>query len=317
MKLNPGLNPHSAGCFLTLILGAAGGMAVAPGMAQPSSEVAPEAARVQLAQSSSALQGDWRLTNMTAPGSPMPMLPASQNPPTAAFAGDRISGFAGCNNFTGNFNSRRGQLSVGELATTRQSCEPAVMNQESTYLAALRAAERYEVNRQRELTISYRTRQGQGVLRFVQDSSAQNPPRPTPPPSQNTPPRNGILGRGVAQGSAFTQGRSANAVLVLDRDNFSLELSEPTSSGSRGQTNPGWVQYRGAVVRRQDDRRSGSNSFTLEARVRSFDSSLSLRVVTNTTGTCRIEVFDSRVVSSSCRTAADNSNTQFLGVEQF
>jgi hypothetical protein len=51
--------------------------------------------------------------------------------------------------------------------------------------------------------------------------------------------------------------------------------------------------------------------------VRSFDSSANLRIITNTTGTCRIEVFNSRVLASNCSTVADDSSTEFLGLEQF
>jgi hypothetical protein len=58
-------------------------------------------------------------------------------------------------------------------------------------------------------------------------------------------------------------------------------------------------------------------SFTLTTRVRSFDSSETLRIVTNTTGTCRIEVFDARINYINCNTVVDNSSTRFLGLEQF
>jgi hypothetical protein len=117
-------------------------------------------------------------------------------------------------------------------------------------------------------------------------------------------------GRGVAQGSAFTQGRNANASLTLDRDNFGLELSERTGTGAR-------VQYRGSIIRRQAAGSANSNSFTLDGRIRTFNSSNNLRVLNNTTGTCRIEVFDARVISSSCNAVAADSSTRFLGLEQF
>ncbi|UBF30305.1 hypothetical protein K9N68_34390 (plasmid) [Kovacikia minuta CCNUW1] len=123
------------------------------------------------------------------------------------------------------------------------------------------------------------------------------------------PTQTNFQGRGVAQGSAFTRGRNANVALTIDRDNFGLELAEPPGTRAR-------VQYRGAIVRRNNNS-GNSNSFTLDGRVRSFNSSANLRVVSNTTGTCRIEVFDARVISSSCRSAAPDSYTQFLGLEQF
>jgi len=119
-------------------------------------------------------------------------------------------------------------------------------------------------------------------------------------------------GRGVAQGAVFTQGRNANVNLTLDGDNFSLEMQE---SGGRS-SDRGRVQYRGAVIRRSNTS-TNANNFTVSTRVRSFDSSDSLRVVSNTTGTCRMEVFDARVISIACDTLTDNSSTRFLGLEQF
>lgn len=138
-------------------------------------------------------------------------------------------------------------------------------------------------------------------------TQAQLPNRPTPGSVSQ--------GRGVAQGASFNRGRNANVTLTLDGENFGLEMTEILPSNVRGQT-PGRVQYRGAITRRTDDP-ANANSFSLFTRVRSFDSSANLRIITNTTGTCRIEVFNSRVLSSDCSTIADNSATDFLGLEQF
>lgn len=309
MKFNISFNQRSTNFILILILVATIVTIVTPSVAQQSVETTSK----QIAQSSAALQGSWRLANMTAPGSPMPMLPAAENPLTATFESDRLSGFAGCNNFMGSFSSGNGEMAVGELATTMKICEQAVMDQEAFYLNALRSAERYEVNRQQELTISYLVREGSGVLRFSPATTAQIPPTPPAPPTAS---QSNFQGRGVAQGSAFTRGRTANVSLTLDRDNFSLELAEPSAVGQRGQESAARVQYRG-IIRQRQNNQGNSAGFTLSTRVRSFDSSTNLRVITNTTGTCRIVVFDSRVISTNCRTAADNSDTEFLGLEQF
>jgi len=122
-------------------------------------------------------------------------------------------------------------------------------------------------------------------------------------------------GRGIAQGSAFARGRNANLSLTLDGENFGLEMTEPQASGTRNQT-PSRVQYRGVIVRRNREP-GGPNNFILSVRVRSFDSSDNFRVISNTTGTCRIEVFDARVTYSNCNAIADDSSTRFLGLEQF
>lgn len=129
-------------------------------------------------------------------------------------------------------------------------------------------------------------------------------------PSNATRPTS-FQGRGVAQGSAFTRGRTATTALTIERDNFGFELTEP---GGQTDAPRARVQYRGAVIRRTN---VSSNGFTLDGRVRSYTSSANLRVLNNTTGTCRIEVFDSRVISSTCRAATAESSTQFLGLEQF
>lgn len=127
--------------------------------------------------------------------------------------------------------------------------------------------------------------------------------------AQATSTRTNFEGRGVVQGSTFTRGRNANVSLTLNGGNFILNLAEPPGNRAR-------VQYRGSVVR-QPNSSANSNSFTLDGRVQTFESSASTRILNNTTGTCRIEVFDVRVISSSCRAAAPDSTTQFLGLEQF
>ncbi|RZM79428.1 hypothetical protein [Leptolyngbya iicbica] len=122
-------------------------------------------------------------------------------------------------------------------------------------------------------------------------------------------------GRGVAQGSVFARGRNANVLLTLDGENFRLEMTEPQASSNRNRA-PSRVEYRGVITRRNAEP-GGQNNFVLLTRVRSFDSSETLRVISNTAGTCRLEVFDARIVDSNCSTVTDNSSTRFLGVEQF
>jgi heat shock protein HslJ len=58
----------------------------------------------------------------------------------------RVAGRGSCNRFTGSVTMEGATLSFKPLATTMMACPPAVMEQERTYLAALQAAERYEVS---------------------------------------------------------------------------------------------------------------------------------------------------------------------------
>jgi heat shock protein HslJ len=151
---------------LTLLVAAANLSCLLPATAQVSSlESSPAGMSLQMAQTSS-LSGSWRLANMTEVNSPMPMLPSSDNVPTAEFADGRIFGSGGCNRFMGSYQTEGTQLSIGPLASTFMACEPPVIAQETRYLTALQGAQNYEVNPQ-GLTIFYEAEQGAGVLRFV------------------------------------------------------------------------------------------------------------------------------------------------------
>lgn len=79
-------------------------------------------------------------------------------------------------------------------------------------------------------------------------------------------------------------------------------MTAPQGTHTQTQPTPR-IQYRGVISRRNNN---NSNSFTLLNQVRSFDSSENLRVLTNTAGTCRIEVFDARVVYSNCKTVTND-----------
>lgn len=56
----------------------------------------------------------------------------------------RAHGFAGCNNWFGNYELQDGQLRINQIATTRKLCAPALMEQEQRYLAALPQIERWD-----------------------------------------------------------------------------------------------------------------------------------------------------------------------------
>lgn len=66
---------------------------------------------------------------------------------TAKFDGKdgQITGSAGCNTYTGDYEAKKNELSISRLAWTEMAClEPeGVMEQEQQYLSALQAAESY------------------------------------------------------------------------------------------------------------------------------------------------------------------------------
>ncbi len=123
-----------------------------------------------------------------------------------------------------------------------------------------------------------------------------------------TPSRQDLEGRGVAHGAVFSRGQNVNVSLNVNQGRYTFNMAQPPGNRNR-------VRYQGVVSRQTPG--TTPNSFVLDGRVQTFDSSASTRIFGNTTGTCRIEVFDARVISSTCRSVAPDSNTQFLGLEQF
>ena len=134
---------------------------VIPAFAVPDSSAK---SNLQMAQAPT-IEGSWKLANMTAGSSPMPMLPVSPVP-TVEFANGKISGSGGCNRFMGSFKTDGSKMSVSPLASTFKACEEGVMQQEMRFLQGLQGAERYEVNDD-GLQIYYKTKEGTGVLRFT------------------------------------------------------------------------------------------------------------------------------------------------------
>ncbi len=82
------------------------------------------------------LRGAWQVTDyQTSPGSVSAVLPGTEMDVT--FGLTTVSGFAGCNSFSGTYGTNSNIVRVGMLATTRLACEQAVMDQETAFLNAL------------------------------------------------------------------------------------------------------------------------------------------------------------------------------------
>jgi heat shock protein HslJ len=87
---------------------------------------------------------------------------------TADFGADgSLSGSAGCNQYTGQYEINGNQITIGPLASTKMYCEgPAgVMDQESQFLAALQSAMIYRIEGNR---LELRTRDGALAADFQQ-----------------------------------------------------------------------------------------------------------------------------------------------------
>lgn len=56
----------------------------------------------------------------------------------------RVSGNASCNSFTGTYQLVDGAIVMGNLASTRMMCPPALMEQERRFMAAMQRVHRWE-----------------------------------------------------------------------------------------------------------------------------------------------------------------------------
>jgi heat shock protein HslJ len=106
------------------------------------------------AQSSANLEGvQWSLVSyVDKAGNEAKLLPDTRI--TAEFKEGRVSGTGGCNAYSAPYEAKDGKISVGSGISTMMMCSPqAVMDQESAYLKALRAAAGYKIDGDR-LTLS-------------------------------------------------------------------------------------------------------------------------------------------------------------------
>lgn len=65
---------------------------------------------------------------------------------TATFEDGSVSGIGSCNNYFGGYEVDGDAITFGALGSTLMACEPAVMDQEQAYLAALAGADRFSVD---------------------------------------------------------------------------------------------------------------------------------------------------------------------------
>jgi PKD repeat protein len=67
-------------------------------------------------------------------------------PITALFQGGTVSGFSGCNTYTGSYQSDGSSLTISGLTTTQIACDEAAAARENSYLANLGSVNGYVVN---------------------------------------------------------------------------------------------------------------------------------------------------------------------------
>lgn len=85
---------------------------------------------------------------------------------TAMFDGDgMVAGSAGCNNYNGSYEIDGEQISIGPLASTRKMCpDPAVMEQEAQFLAAMQTAATFQLEGS---TLRFRTADDAMAVNFT------------------------------------------------------------------------------------------------------------------------------------------------------
>jgi heat shock protein HslJ len=73
---------------------------------------------------------------------------------TAQFGADgQMSGSGGCNDYSASYTAVDGTIVIGPVAATQKACDPAVMQQEQQYFAALAKAHSFDVSGGNTLTL--------------------------------------------------------------------------------------------------------------------------------------------------------------------
>src|SRR5918998_1768753 len=154
----------AGGVCLVLSLAACGATPVGSTENTPGETPAPATpATTPEAAGNAGLEGaQWQLVDYGPVDAPVPALP--QPAVTVKFeAGNRLSGSAGCNSYSGTFQMDGSSFSVGAITSTKMACVDAgPMQQETTFLRALDAATSLQRSGDK-LTIDYEG----GRLRFA------------------------------------------------------------------------------------------------------------------------------------------------------
>jgi heat shock protein HslJ len=85
---------------------------------------------------------------------------------TAQFQADKVSGIAGCNNFSSLYKVDGKQLTFSPAAATRKMCAepPGIMGQEDAYLAALNQVQTFKISGS---SLEMQAANGDTLLEFI------------------------------------------------------------------------------------------------------------------------------------------------------
>jgi heat shock protein HslJ/uncharacterized membrane protein len=143
----------------------------------------------------------------------------------------RASGNGSCNRFNGVVTIEGDVIRFGGLATTRKACQEAVMRQEDAYLAALRDAERFEVDGQ---TLLIHIKDRPEPLRFVAaDAMVHGPAKQTERSTASAIPALTGIWTVVAHHSPGVSALSNDAARAFYGETVRLTTAAAISSGNR------------------------------------------------------------------------------------
>ena len=150
----------------------------------------------------------WRLKEL--PGPQSAALARLTRPVTVRFESGRLSGFAGCNNFSGSYQLDGDRLTIGPVASTQMACPEPGSSIENAFHAALAGTLRYAVDGD---SLTTTTASG-ATLRFMRE----------PPPQ---------LAGVNWKVTSFNNNRHA-VVGVLGESSITLSFKDGQVSGSAG-----------------------------------------------------------------------------------
>ena len=152
--------------------------------------------------------GAWRLTEL--PGESSAALARLPRPVTARFDSGRLTGFAGCNQFSGSYTLDGDALKIGQVASTQMACPEPGSSIERAFHAALSGTLRYAIDGDDMVA----TNAAGQTLRF----------RREPPPQ---------LAGSEWKVTSFNNGRQA-VVGVIGESSITISFADGKVSGSAG-----------------------------------------------------------------------------------
>jgi heat shock protein HslJ len=112
---------------------------------------------------SPALAGTWQLTKLRGAEPSVPGITASFT------AAGKLSGFSGCNRYSGRYTTSASKITISDLAMPLMACPEPAMRTESAYVDALESAKRYSVE---SGTLTLKGRLGRTLLTFAVQSQS-------------------------------------------------------------------------------------------------------------------------------------------------